>query len=267
LLYYLPLYYQTAKGYSPVLSAVALVSSHLLFSSSLPLTFPQLPQCLLSGPFTAITGILISKTHLTKPFNLIGWFLFVYGIAELALLDAHTSIFGWIWLNIPSGIGMGMLFASLSLATQASAEHRADCSETERMRVKAMAAGLNPFFRALGQAFGIAVGQAAFSNEILKRTGEGNVIGLVEKIHHLPAGNVEKLFLVNAFVGGLRVVWWILVALTAFVALLTVLTKDFGLGVAKSSESEKDLLTTTPTMREKEAAGTISFEEVTDIEV
>jgi hypothetical protein len=205
----------------------------------------QLPQCLLSGPFTAITGILIGKTHLTKPFNIIGWLLFVYGIIELNLLDADTSVFGWIVLNIPSGIGMGMLFASLSLATQASAEHRADCSDEQRARVKAMAAGLNPFFRALGQAFGIAVGQAAFSNAILNRVGPDvgrDVAGLIDSIKHLPKSSSTKTMLSLAVVESLRVVWWILVGLTALVVMLTLFTKEFGLGpiaVAKSDNSSE----------------------------
>jgi hypothetical protein len=146
-------------------------------------------------------------------------------------------------LNIPSGIGMGMLFASLSLTTQASAEHRADCSDEQRVRVKAMAAGLNPFFRALGQAFGIAVGQTAFSNDILKRLGSEagrDVAALLDQIKNLPHTSPQKTYLVDAFVGSLRTVWWILVALTGLSVIMTLFTKEFGLGpveVVKSSQS------------------------------
>jgi hypothetical protein len=151
-------------------------------------------------------------------------------------------VFGWIVLNIPSGIGMGILFASLSLATQASAEHRADCSDEQRLRVKAMAAGLNPFFRALGQAFGIAVGQAAFSNELTKKLGSDvgrDVAALVEKIKSLPQSNPEKAHLIGAFVQSLRVIWWILIALTGLLVVLTIFTREFGLGPTDAVKSDK----------------------------
>jgi hypothetical protein len=172
-------------------------------------------------------------------------------------------------LNIPSGIGMGMLFASLSLATQASAEHRADCSDEQRARVKAMAAGLNPFFRALGQAFGIAVGQSAFSNAILSRIGPEvgrDISGLVGIIKGLPESSSARTDLTLAFVESLRVVWWILVALTALLVILTFFTKEFGLGpieVAKSggsSEMEADDKTFVVTVRKDDGEKAKSVE-------
>lgn len=220
-MYYLPLYYQAALGYSPIISGLAL-----------------LPQCLLSGPFTAITGLLIAKTHLTKPFSFIGWILFAYGLMELNLLSSSTTVFGWVVLNIPSGIGLGILFTSLSLATQVSAEHRADCSPEEKVKVKAFSAGLNPFFRALGQACGIAVGQATFSNQISKTLGSEvgkDAIALVGDLRKMKGSDPQKLVIIEAFVGSLRVLWWILVALTSLLAVLTLFTKNFAFVKDESS--------------------------------
>jgi hypothetical protein len=226
LLYYLPLYYQAALGYSPIISGLAL-----------------LPQCLLSGPFTAITGLLIAKTHVTKPFSFAGWVLFAYGLIELNLLSSSTTVFGWVVLNIPSGIGLGILFTSLSLATQSSAEQRADCSVEEKVKVKAFSAGLNPFFRALGQACGIAVGQAAFSNQITKNLGPTmgrDAVALVSDLRKMAGSDPQKIVIVDAFVGSLKVVWWILAALTSLLAVLTLFTRDFSFGeVARPSDNEK----------------------------
>lgn len=92
LLYFLPLFYEGVKGYNTIDSGVAL-----------------LPQCLGSGPATIIAGLLIAKTHLAKPFSLMGWLLFSYGILELTLLDDRTSVYQFIILNIPSGLGLGIL--------------------------------------------------------------------------------------------------------------------------------------------------------------
>jgi hypothetical protein len=183
---------------------------------------------------------LIAKTHLTKVFNIVGWVLFAYGLTTLHLLDASTSVFGWIVLNVPSGIGLGILFASLAMSTQSSAEARADCSEEQRARIKAMAAGLNPFFRALGQACGIAVGQAAFSNEISKRLGPKvgrDASTLVEEVRNMRLSDPQRVKVTEAFVGSLRVVWWILVALTTFLLFMTLFTRDFGLKGAQNREN------------------------------
>jgi hypothetical protein len=164
-------------------------------------------------------------------------------LTELNLLDSSTTVFGWVVLNIPSGIGLGILFASLSLATQASAEHRADCSAEEKVKVKAFSAGLNPFFRALGQACGIAVGQAAFSNQISKTLGPDvgrDAIALVSDLRKLKASDPQKIVIIDAFVGSLRVVWWILVALTSLLAVLTLFTRDFSFVKAeRPSDGEK----------------------------
>ncbi|RDI78683.1 hypothetical protein Vi05172_g11253 [Venturia inaequalis] len=224
ILYYLPLYYQVALSYSPLISGLAL-----------------LPQCLLSGPSTAITGLLIAKTHLTKPFSFIGWLLFTYGLTELNLLTSSTTVFDWIILNIPSGIGLGILFASLSLSTQASAENRADCSPEEKVKVKTFSAGLNPFFRAVGQASGIAIGQSVFSNQISARLGPEtgrDAVALVSELKNLEVSDPQRVVIVNAFVGSLRVLWWILVSTTALLAVLTLFTRDFAFVIDESVESE-----------------------------
>lgn len=155
-----------------------------------------------------------------------------YGVMELSLLEESTSIFHWIVLNIPSGVGLGILFSSLALATQASAENRANCSAEERIKVKTMAAGLIPFFRVLGQACGIVVGQAAFTNgvsSVLGREAGRDAAALVGRIRDMPTAEREKT--VHAFLQGLATVWWILLGLTVTMFVLTFITKDFSLKV------------------------------------
>ena len=221
-MYNLPLYYQTAKGYSPVIAGLA-----------------SLPQCILSGPSTALTSTWIGRTHIIKPFSLVGWLLFAYGTATLNILSADTTVWGWIILNMPSGAGIGILFASLALSTQASAEARADLPYADRVKVKAVAAALNPFFRALGQAFGIAICQAAFSNELNKRLGNdvaNDAASFVEVIRSMPAEDPDRARLINAFVESLRVVWWILFALSCLMMVLTLFTRDCGM---KPDEEER----------------------------
>lgn len=182
---------------------------------------------------------MIGKSHIIKPFSLVGWLLFIYGTATLNILSTDTTIWGWIILNIPSGVGIGILFASLALATQAAAEAREDLPYVERMKVKAVAAGLNPFFRALGQAFGIAICQAAFTNELNKRLGQdvaNDAARFVEVIRSMPADSPQRATLINAFVESLRVVWWILFALSSLMVVLTFFTRDCAMKTAEEEE-------------------------------
>lgn len=189
---------------------------------------------------------MIGKSHIIKPFSLVGWLLFVYGTATLNVLNIDTTIWGWVVLNIPSGIGIGILFASLALATQAAAEAREDLPYAERMKVKAVAAGLNPFFRALGQAFGIAICQAAFTNELNKHLGQdvaNDAASFVEVIRSMPADDPLKATIINAFVESLRVVWWILFAMSCLMVALTFFTRDCGM---KTAEEEQMLEKASP---------------------
>ena len=218
-MYSLPLYYQTAKGYSPVISGLAL-----------------LPQCILSGLSTASTSFFIGKTHVVKLFSLTGWLLLAYGTSTLDVLSTDTSILNWITLNEPSGIGIGILFASLSIATQASAENRSNLSYDKKAEVKAVAAALNPFFRAIGEAFGIVICQAAFSNELSRRLGKhvaSDAASLVEVIRNMPLDEPDRSMLINAFVESLRVVWYVLFAMSCLMIALTLLTQDYGVKTAK----------------------------------
>jgi hypothetical protein len=217
MVYYLPLYYEGVKGYSSIVAGIAL-----------------LPQLLASGPATVITGLLIAKTHLTRPFSVVGWLLFTYGAMELTLLRETTDVYSWIVLNIPSGIGIGILFSSLTMSTQASAENRADCTAEERVRVKAMAASLSPFFRVLGQACGIVVGQAAFTNTVAKRLGSEaakEAAVLIKQIRLLPDDSSAKMRIIFAYVEGLRTIWWVVVGGAGLMFVLTFFTQDFSLSV------------------------------------
>ncbi|OCK75832.1 MFS general substrate transporter [Lepidopterella palustris CBS 459.81] len=209
LLYYLPLYYQAAKLYSPVISGVAL-----------------LPQCAISGIATALTGIFIAKTSRIKPFAIAGWTIFTFGLGLLHLLNSSTSVPAWVFINLPSGVGLGILFTALSLATQATAEaQQTPSTSTTKLpyaegndQVKAMAAGLNPFFRALGQAIGIAIGQAAFSNKMRAQLGPDVARESTALAQKMPfVGTDRQVLLIAAFVESLRAVWWVVFALCALV--------------------------------------------------
>jgi hypothetical protein len=79
-----------------------------------------------------------------------GWMVFDYisGCGVLYLLDVDSTATQCIFLQLGSGIGMGVLFPSIALSIQASAPEE-DI---------AIAAALFCFFRGFGQTVGMAIG-------------------------------------------------------------------------------------------------------------
>jgi MFS family permease len=205
-----------------------------------------LPTCGISSISTIATGILVSRTKKIKLFSLIGWALFTIGQIPLSagVLKAHSSIASWVLLNVCQGIGNGMLIVTCTLAVQASAESRTSLDDKERVRIKSMAAALNPFFRALGNTVGVVVGAVTVSNELRKRVGKqqsSSILTIVETLRQTGAG--EQTVLIESVVKSLNVLWLVLNVIAAVNLILCFFTRDFDLGqTQKSSNSaEADL--------------------------
>ena len=95
--------YLAVKGETPILAGISVF-----------------PESLTVAPAAMVVGILITKTGRYGWAIWSGWVLTTFGAGLLYLLDAHTSTVAWIFLNLVSGIGMGVLFPSTSFAVQAS---------------------------------------------------------------------------------------------------------------------------------------------------
>lgn len=215
-LYYLPLYYEAVKGYSPVLSGVALF-----------------PQSFTVAPSAIIVGLTITRTGRYRWAIWSGWTISVLGMGLLCYMKPDTSVPGWIFLNLVSGLGLGILFPSLTFAIQASAT-------PENL---AMAVGMFAFFRALGQAFGVAVGGVVFQNQMFKNllrypglaekaaAYSADAAGLVQIIKAMPEG-VEKVHLREAYTDSLRIVWAVCCGICGVGLLLGFFIKGYDLDAA-----------------------------------
>jgi len=175
------------------------------------------------------TGLVVAKTGMLKFFSLIGWAAFLVGFAPMAAghMSPKTPIVGWMFMTVAAGIGNGIIVVTCTLAVQASAEHRATVPPAERIRVKVMAAALNPFFRALGQTIGVVVGQATVSNELRKRIGSHAAADVLQTIRKLPVGSAEREKVGAAVVESLNVVWLILTILCGISLMLCFMTQDY----------------------------------------
>lgn len=235
-LYYLPLYYEAVKEYSPILSGVALF-----------------PETFTVAPSGMIAGILITLTGRYRWAIWLGWTISTIGLGLMCLIKVHTSVVGWIFLNIVAGLGLGILFPSIGYAVQASAE-------PEDL---AIAVAMFSFFRALGQAIGVAVGGVVFQNRMFSNlTKYSNLAPMAEAYSKDAAGLVQvikamadgadKANLKEAYTDSLRTVWVVCCGVSGVALLISFFTQHYDLDRAMETDqglrdddetirSEKDL--------------------------
>ena len=221
LLYYLPLYYEAVKAYSPIIAGVAVF-----------------PETFTVAPVSVLVGIAVSITGRFRWAIWFGWSLTVLGSGLMYLLGPKTSVVAFVFLNIVPGLGMGLLFACMNMATQAAA--------TEKH--VGFAAAVYVFMRSLGQGIGVAVGGVVFQSQLrvkleaypdIGRNATAvaqDASGLVQIIKALPEGATERNELVNAYADALKVVWAVMAGLAFVALLLSLLTKGLTLDARMESE-------------------------------
>lgn len=208
-LYYMPLYFEAAKGYSPISSGIALF----------PWTFT-------TAPSAVVVGILVAVTGQYRPFIHVGWVLTALGVGLLTLFKADTAMGEWIPISLISGLGLGILYPAMSFAIQASASN-ADLP---------FAAALYSFFRNFGQMLGVAVGGAIFQNEVKKNLRRyvdlaphaealsQDASALVEALKEMtdPKQAQMRQEIITAYCDSLRTLWIVMCALAGLALIVGV---------------------------------------------
>ncbi|KAI4120737.1 MAG: hypothetical protein LQ338_006803 [Usnochroma carphineum] len=205
LLYYLPLYYECVKGYSPVISGVA-----------------AFPETFTVAPMSIIVGIMVSKLGRFRWAIWTGWLLTVLGMGLLYLLSPRTSIPAWLFLNLVPGVGLGMLFCSLSYGTQAAV----------KQKDVAYAASAYTFSRSFGQSLGVAIGGAIFQSQFAVKLEAYPSLGqdasrlskdasaLVQVVKAMAVDSPKRGMIIEAYADSLKVIWAVMAGL-AFVGFVT----------------------------------------------
>lgn len=224
LLYYLPLYYECVKDYNPVISGVA-----------------AFPETFTVAPASIVVGLLISATGRFRWAVWSGWLMSVVGMGLLYLLKPSTSITAWLFLNLVPGLGLGMLFSSLGIGTQAAADPKD----------AAYAASMYTFSRSFGQSIGVAIGGAIFQSQFnLKLRAYPELVqnatnlsrdasALVQIVKAMDKGSAERVMIVDAYADSLKVVWVVMAGI-AFIGLLAS-TLIEGLDVNVKMETKQGL--------------------------
>lgn len=234
ILYYGPLYYEGVKGLSPIMTGVAMF-----------------PQCLTVAPAAAIVGPVIAKTGRYRWATWSGWFITTLGFGVLIYLKPNTPTVSWVFMNLVSGLGTGMLFPAMAIASQAAADPKD----------AAYAATMFSFIRAFGQTIGVAIGGVIFQNELKKKLLSipalaANAVeyskdasGLVEMIKALPDDSPIKYPLRASYTDALTRVYIVMCALSFVALLLSLLSK--GLPLNRELTTEQGLRRQAPVSDEE----------------
>ncbi|KAE8440809.1 hypothetical protein EG329_006541 [Mollisiaceae sp. DMI_Dod_QoI] len=210
LLYYMPLYFEVAKNYSPIDSGIAIF----------PFTFTV-------APAAVVVGIIIAKTGRYRPSIWVGWFLTTFGLGLLIYLNQSTNIPSWIFLSLVAGTGTGVLFSAQGFAAQASASN-ADLP---------FSGAMYSFFRAFGQTFGVAISgvifQNTFKNKILSTAysasasawarDASSLVQVVKTWSTEGEEGIMKETVVHAYVESLRMVWILMCVFAGLMFIASVL--------------------------------------------
>ena len=217
IVYYVPDYFLGVKGYSSLISGTATLATTLT-----------------AIPCAIGTGIGIAKTGRYRWALRGGWAVAIVGLCVLIVQDVDTPVASWIFINLASAVGTGMLLPTLNIALQAS---------VSQVHV-AMSTTLSLFFSFCGKTIGVAIGNPILDNVLRTqlRQSDHNVssayLGLsaVEVVELLNNGTTRAALspalvhtLKSALVTGFRSLFGALAGLAAINFLLQIPMREFSL--------------------------------------
>lgn len=193
--YYLPLFFQSASGRSPLLSGAL----------SAPLSF-------VTGVSAIATGILIHRTGRYLELIYVGSLLMLLGIGLFNLLSAFSTVPLIVGIEIVAGIGAGLLFEPPMVGLQAHLPRDAIGTSTST-------AG---FIRSIASCLAIVLGGVVFQNSIGEHAATLQAAGLSPNLVKYLTGNAasanigmietianikQKVVVRQAFAESLKGIW------------------------------------------------------------
>ncbi|KAI0477933.1 major facilitator superfamily domain-containing protein [Xylariaceae sp. FL0804] len=217
IVYYVPEYFLGVKGYSSIVAGAA-----------------TLPTTLTAIPCAVGTGIGMARTGRYRWALWSGWAVAVVGLGVLIIQDVDTPVVGWVFVNLASAVGTGMLLPAINLALQASVpqEHIA------------MSTTMVLFFRSFGKTVGVAIGNPILDNVMRSQLRQSNhdvppeymALSAIEVVEMLNAAASRAALspalvytLRSALVTGFRVLFGALAGLAAVNLLLQTFMQEFSL--------------------------------------
>ncbi|KAM5385185.1 hypothetical protein ACJZ2D_001146 [Fusarium nematophilum] len=202
LAYYLPIYFQSIRGASPIDSGVY-----------------NLPMVISVGIFCVIGGMVVSKTGHATPSMFAGAAVATIGIGLLYTLDLDTPVGKWIGYQILTGSAIAFSVQNALNIAQANVG-----SED----LAAVVANIY-FFQTVGGAFSTPAGQAAFVNQMMARLASDALTVDPGLVIATGATQLRSIFtpeelpgILLAYMHGLRAVFALGIAMAGVSCLATV---------------------------------------------
>lgn len=222
-IYYLPSFFQGAKGFNALVSGVCI-----------------LPLNLIGPPVNVFVGILIEKTGHYHLVNLIMWALATAGMGLMTLYDGERSVVQLIFLQFTGSVGISCLYSTLSITANATNPPSLWTESTAMMS----------FFRAFGDVFGTAIGGAVLASQMRTRLktleeqgynvpDSTNVLTLVSLIHKIDSPQLKKA-LVDVLSKSIQTVFIVLTAFCGFSFVITLFQKEYSLDQSGNSKQGID---------------------------
>ncbi|KAH6660412.1 major facilitator superfamily domain-containing protein [Truncatella angustata] len=196
LIYVLPLYFEAVQRFSPIHAALAVI-----------------PYGITLAPFSAVAGVIISKTGHINWVIRIGYAITISGAGLLVLLGSATKIWKWVLILAWIGVGLGLLYNALVLLAQAALEEQH----------AAFAVTILNFFRHLGQAVGVAIVGVVFQNRMkgtllensqtapFADTFSKDTAALIQELSGMEDGEFKD-GIVGAYAAALKTIWMVMCA-------------------------------------------------------
>ncbi|KAL6808540.1 MFS general substrate transporter [Trichoderma sp. SZMC 28015] len=221
--YFLPVYFQGVKGATPLMSGVYFLAFALAIM-----------------PFGGMAGFFMSKTGYYIPLHWLGFALSAIGVGLFSTLDESSSRAAWIGYQVLASGGTGIIFTA-TLPSTLAALPESDV---------AVATGTYSFVRSFGLVWGATMASIAFNGQInshatsisnqeirnLLIDGGAYAYAAVQNggIAELPDPTRSQVIAV--YVKALRVVWWIVTAISGLGFLATFIEKHVELRKSHSTE-------------------------------
>ncbi|KAF2790854.1 MFS gliotoxin efflux transporter glia [Melanomma pulvis-pyrius CBS 109.77] len=201
LLYYLPIYFQSIRGASPIGSGVN-----------------NLPIVIAVGIFCVVGGIVVSKTGHATATMLVGAAVGSIGVGLLCTLDLDTSTGKWVGYQILAGSGIAFSVQNGMNIAQANVGPE---------DLAAVVANVY-FFQTVGGAFSTSAAQAAFVNQLVAKLPSSAPNVDPALVIATGATQLRDVFtaeelpgIIVAYMHGLKAVFGVGVGMVAFAALWT----------------------------------------------
>ncbi|KZT60039.1 MFS general substrate transporter [Calocera cornea HHB12733] len=240
LLYYLPVFFQSAMLATPLRSSVQ-----------------SLPTAFIIAPWAIITGISVTVTNHYVFQNIAAWVVCIVGFVLLSTLTKDSTTAQWVGYQVVASTGVGILWSSTEFPVLAPLT-------TEQ---NAQALSFFAFVHTAANTFGITIGGAVLQNELRSRLpaafgqlfplGVDIAYAAIPQIASLPQPLQDEVR--DAFGASLSTLWKVTAGLCGLGLLTSVLMKQVTLAthVAEQwgrEEKRDERVPLAPARREQDRA-------------